>query len=146
MLLGVLLVAGCGSVETIGPPESSGENWTTGDGVASDTDTVATTGSGTGVGTDAASTGGSSSGSSGSSSGAQGDSTGGSECSQGELGCACLPMDGCADGLICNSGFCVVDMPCPAEEAGMETCQCTPGGGCDEGLVCASDRCVDPNG
>lgn len=145
----LVLLAACGSVEPIGPPESSGESFTTGDTFAG------TTSLGTGdtetdgdteLGTSTGGTGGSSSsgGTTGTSTGAQVDGSGTDDCMRGEAGCSCLPNNGCAAGLVCASNFCVPDLPCPTEQAGMETCQCTDGGGCDEGLVCASDLCVDP--
>ncbi len=148
----LLLLAGCGSVEPIGPPESSGESWSTSGGDAptgsAGTDSASAAGTGDDSGTAGSSTGGSSSGTmgTGSSTGMAVDDSGSGGCAEGELGCACLPMNGCAEGLMCASGFCVLDIPCPVEQTGSETCQCTKGGGCDEGLVCASNLCVDPDG
>lgn len=145
----LLMLAGCGSVEPIGPPESSGESWTSSGGdVPTTSGTASAESTSDGSGTAGGSTGGSSSGTSGTgtSTGTAVDGSGSGGCAEGELGCACLPMNGCADGLMCASGFCVIDMPCPVEQTGSETCQCTKGGGCDEGLVCASNLCVDPDG
>ena len=138
--LPLVLAAGCGSVEPIGPPESSGEFFATSSGAPESSSTTASqTGSSTDTsgGTATSTTTGTSTG--------QADGSGSTtdDCPLGELGCACLPGTECGEGLRCASEICVPDLACPVEQAGMETCQCTEGGGCDEGLTCASNLCVD---
>lgn len=142
----LVLAGGCGSVEPIGPPESSGDTWTTSSGPSdlSSTGGAQTDGDETSGGDSSGSSSGGSSGTSTGRADGSGSTTGG--CPAGDLGCGCLPDNGCAKGLTCATEICVSDLPCPVEEAGMETCQCTDGGGCDEGLLCASELCVDADG
>lgn len=152
----VVLAAGCGSVEPIGPPESSGDSWTAGatdagtatHATGTDSDTQERTDSSvtTSGADDASTSGGTNGAASSSSTGARADASDTGDCVAGELGCACLPMTGCAEGLTCASDICIPDLPCAPDRAGQETCQCSEGGGCDAGLVCASMLCVDPDG
>jgi hypothetical protein len=139
IFLAAILAAGACAiepVEPIGPPATTTDGSSSGDGTA--TGGVATsdpmrgadetgtgTGADTGTGTGTATSGGS-----------------GGACSVGEEGCPCTPRGACDPGLSCLSEFCVdVGGGCPI---GAEGCPCTQGGACDVGLQCASQICVDP--
>ena len=122
-------LAGCGSVDPIAPPDSSGEGFgtteTRGDTDA-DTDGLDTDGPGSGGST------------------AAGEGSTSAECPAGAQGCRCLPEAACAEGLLCATDLCVPPGSCEVGDVGTEGCPCTPKGTCEAALICASDLCVMP--